>query len=109
VEAEGGQYFPPTFDCFGNPSKNTEKLLKSFYDRYLVSLPPNSKALMLAEGRQTNYWFTKISFVINHFKAFQTNVLLNNLKGNLGVPGNPSLALSHHRAQRMMRRIAGSV
>ncbi len=44
VEAEGGQYFPPTFDCFGNPSKNTEKLLKGFYDRYLASFPPKSKA-----------------------------------------------------------------
>ncbi len=33
MEAEAGQYFPPTFDCFGNPSKNTEKLLKVFYDR----------------------------------------------------------------------------
>lgn len=104
VEAQNGQYWTPTFDCFGNPSKKTEKMIKSLYETYLASLPANSKALMLAEGRQINYWLTKISFCINHMKAYKTLMLLNDLKGNIMGKVDPKDILEHQSAQNLMRQ-----
>jgi hypothetical protein len=104
VEAQHGEYWAPTFDCFGNPSRNTEKMIKSLYEKYLASLPSNAKALMIADGRQINYWLSRISFSINHMKAYKTLMLLNDLKGNIMGKGSPSDILAQYCAQNVMRQ-----
>ncbi len=104
VEAQHGEYWAPTFDCFGNPSKKSEKMFKSLYESYLASLPSNAKDLMVAEGRQINYWLTKISFSINHMKAYKTLMLLNDMKGNIMGKVNPMEILEHQSAQMLMRQ-----
>ena len=95
VEAQHGEYWAPTFDCFGNPSKKSEKMFKSLYESYLASLPSNAKDLMVAEGRQINYWLTKISFSINHMKAYKTLMLLNDMKGTIMGKVNPMEILDY--------------
>ena len=104
VEAQHGEYWAPTFDCFGNPSRNTEKMVKALYEKYLASLPSNAKALMIADGRQLNYWLSRISFSINHMKAYKTLMLLNDLKGNIMGKGSPSDILAQYCAQNVMRQ-----
>jgi hypothetical protein len=105
VEQQQGSYWAPTFDCFGNPSKKTEKTIKALYDNYLASLPFNAKASMLAEGRQLNYWFTKISFCINQLKAYKTCMLLNDLKGNIMGKVDTKNILVDQKVQNLMRQV----
>jgi len=104
VEAQNGEYWAPTFDCFGNPSKKSERMFKSLYETYLASLPSNSKDLMIAEGRQLNFWLSKISFSINHMKAYKTLMLLNDMRGNIMGKLDPMEILEHQSAQMLMRQ-----
>ena len=79
AKLSGSAFFAPTFDVFGNPSKKTEEYVKNLFDQKVKSLTGDSRIIRIRSGRPLNYWFTKISFTINYFKAMQTNRLLNNI------------------------------
>ena len=79
-------------------------MFKSLYETYLASLPSNSKDLMIAEGRQLNFWLSKISFSINHMKAYKTLMLLNDMRGNIMGKLDPMEILEHQSAQMLMRQ-----
>jgi len=107
VEEQEGQYWAPTFDCFGNPSKKTEKTMKDLYELYLASLSQSERAQMISEGRQINYWFSRISFCINHMKAEMTHFLLGAIKEKLHFKPNPKDLNEQRVVQSLMRSEAG--
>jgi len=73
VESVNAEFVTPTFDVFGNPSKKTEEFIKRLFESRIRNLSGEERLVQIRLGRPMNYWLTKISLVINHFKALQIN------------------------------------
>ncbi len=69
VKKLGGNFWAPTFDCYGNPSATTEKTWKGIFDEYAKAQEESERKRIYKQGRTYKYWAILNSFEINKYYA----------------------------------------
>ncbi len=67
VKRLGGNFWAPTFDCYGNSSATTEKIWKGLFDEYAKAQEEDERKRIYKKGRTYKYWAILNSFEINKY------------------------------------------